>query len=81
MALLAAFAFSMTSSAQEVIKNVKKTNQKETKVVAKSKSVGTKKITKTDVVLKKDGTPDKRYKTKIILKKDGTPDKRYKVNK
>lgn len=36
------------------------------------------------VVLKKDGTPDKRYKTakeKVPLKKDGTPDKRFKANK
>ena len=39
------------------------------------------------VVLKKDGTPDKRYKNAPSaaaagpLKKDGTPDKRYKANK
>ncbi|MEP7110684.1 MAG: hypothetical protein ABI760_22010 [Ferruginibacter sp.] len=38
------------------------------------------------VVLKKDGTPDKRYssattKVKGPLKKDGTPDKRFKTNK
>lgn len=37
------------------------------------------------VVLKKDGTPDKRYKTAPAttgqVKKDGTPDKRYKANK
>ena len=36
------------------------------------------------VVLKKDGTPDKRYNnaaTTVPLKKDGTPDKRYKGNK
>ena len=32
-------------------------------------------------VLKKDGTPDKRYKENQNLKKDGTPDKRYKENK
>ena len=40
------------------------------------------KTTKTNVVLKKDGTPDKRYNNAIgngvVLKKDGTPDKRYK---
>ena len=49
---------------------------------------GTKKVTttktETKVVLKKDGTPDKRYKkteTKVVLKKDGTPDKRFKENK
>ncbi len=36
------------------------------------------------VVMKKDGTPDKRYKAKEAngpMKKDGTPDKRYKANK
>ena len=36
------------------------------------------------VVLKKDGTPDKRYKNAAAagpLKKDGTPDKRFKANK
>jgi hypothetical protein len=32
-------------------------------------------------VLKKDGTPDKRYKANQTLKKDGTPDKRYKENR
>jgi len=32
-------------------------------------------------VLKKDGTPDKRFKENQKLKKDGTPDKRYKENK
>jgi hypothetical protein len=32
-------------------------------------------------VLKKDGTPDKRFKQNQKLKKDGTPDKRYKENK
>jgi methionine-rich copper-binding protein CopC len=32
------------------------------------------------VVLKKDGTPDKRYKASVKLKKDGTPDMRYKQN-
>lgn len=41
--------------------------------------------TETKVVLKKDGTPDKRYKQaekpKVVLKKDGTPDKRYKATK
>ena len=39
----------------------------------------------TAVVLKKDGTADKRYTKKAAaagpLKKDGTADKRYKANK
>lgn len=33
--------------------------------------------TPSNVVLKKDGTPDKRFKQAEHLKKDGTPDKRY----
>ena len=42
--------------------------------------------TSAGVVLKKDGTPDKRYnnvagKNKGPLKKDGTPDMRYNKNK
>ncbi len=35
----------------------------------------------TTVVVKKDGTPDKRYKANQNLKKDGTADKRFKANK
>ena len=37
--------------------------------------------TNTIAVLKKDGTPDKRYNSSKTLKKDGTPDMRYKKNK
>ena len=43
-----------------------------------------KKSAASNVVLKKDGTPDKRYKNNAAagpLKKDGTPDMRYKNNK
>jgi hypothetical protein len=67
-ALIAVLGFAFTSSAQD-------TKKKEVKT--------TKEVKKTDpkVVLKKDGTPDKRYKEnkepKVVLKKDGTPDKRY----
>jgi hypothetical protein len=59
-------------------------------VLTSSAQQGTTKTTKTaktetKTVLKKDGTPDKRYKQaekpKPVLKKDGTPDKRYKANK
>lgn len=42
-------------------------------------------VVKPPVVLKKDGTPDKRYKATVTpagpLKKDGTSDMRYKANK
>ena len=43
-----------------------------------------KSTTTTVVVLKKDGTPDKRFNNKSKmkpLKKDGTPDKRFKTHK
>lgn len=48
-----------------------------------SKATATKAVvtTNANVVLKKDGTPDKRYKEAQQLKKDGTPDMRYKKNK
>ncbi len=36
---------------------------------------------KTTVVLKKDGSPDKRYNSSRAMKKDGSPDMRYKKNK
>jgi hypothetical protein len=57
------------------------------KPTVKSKEVAPAKTTNAQgVVLKSDGTPDKRYKTaapaaKGPLKKDGTPDLRYKENK
>lgn len=79
-AAIAILGFAFSSPAQEKAKTVKKT-QTETKIVKKDGKV-TKK-TEEKVVLKKDGTPDKRYKTSktTVLKKDGTPDKRYKENK
>lgn len=74
--VLAVLGFALTSSAQEGTKTKK---VEKTKVV-KEKDGDVKKKTETTVVLKKDGTPDKRYKStkKVVLKKDGTPDKRYK---
>lgn len=66
-----------------------KTKEK-TVVVTKTAPAATKTVTvaktSTGVILKKDGTPDKRYKTNSgngagPLKKDGTPDMRYKANK
>lgn len=64
--LIAMLGFAFTSSAQATKK----------KEVTTTKEV---KKTDTKVVLKKDGTPDKRFtkKEKVVLKKDGTPDKRY----
>jgi len=55
------------------------------KPVAKTPVAAPAKTTdKNGTVLKKDGTPDKRYaaaKSNVPLKKDGTPDKRFKENK
>ena len=53
------------------------------KTTTSVKSTSTVKATPA-VVLKADGTPDKRYKAKAAtgpLKKDGTADMRYKANK
>ena len=38
-----------------------------------------KETSSTQVKVKKDGTPDKRYSENKNLKKDGTPDKRFKT--
>lgn len=74
LAMIAVLGFALTASAQQVTKKtVKKTE--------KSLALGKKEVKiKEKVVMKKDGTPDKRYKqtTKVVMKKDGTPDKRYK---
>lgn len=58
---------------------------KKTKTVSTHSAVGatttkTKTVVKAQpgVVLKKDGTPDRRYKANQHLKKDGTVDKRFK---
>jgi hypothetical protein len=52
---------------------------------AQQSTTKTPKTAKTETVLKKDGTPDKRFKKtekpKVALKKDGTPDRRYKATK
>lgn len=50
-----------------------------TKTTVAKPTVAVKSVkTNTAVVMKKDGTPDKRYKANQHLKKDGTVDKRYK---
>jgi hypothetical protein len=56
----------------------------QTKPSKKAAHAKTESVSSDSVVLKKDGTPDKRYKKSATagpLKKDGTPDKRYKANK
>lgn len=81
LAVIALLGFAFTTQAQDS-KTVKKT---ETKTVAKQNDAKSVKKTETETktVLKKDGTPDKRYKSskKVVTKKDGTPDMRYKENK
>lgn len=83
LSLVFLLGFTMMTSAQQITtKTVKKTETK-TKVKAETKAAKTKTTTNSKVVLKKDGTPDKRYKKTItvVTKKDGTPDMRYKENK
>lgn len=50
-----------------------------TEVNQKANGIST--TTESKPILKKDGTPDKRYKSNKTLKMDGTPDKRFKENK
>ena len=74
--LIAILLFSTTTNAQVV----KQAPTKATTATTPTKTTAA----KVGVVLKKDGTPDKRYNnaaTAVPLKKDGTPDKRFKGNK
>ena len=59
------------ASAAKAVPTAKAEAQKEPKAAVAAKPA---------VVMKKDGTPDKRYKANKHLKKDGTPDRRYKTN-
>ena len=85
LAVVALLGFALTSSAQQATEKTVKKTEKVTKEVKKDGKVVESKKTETKTVLKKDGTPDKRFKkteeTKTVLKKDGTPDKRYKEKK
>jgi len=75
-AVIALLGFSITTSAQQGVAKKAKKTEKAVKEIKK---------TEEKVILKKDGTPDKRFKEnkkpQVPLKKDGTPDKRYKENK
>lgn len=87
LAAVALLGFSLSGQAQEMTKAVQGTEKaaQEVKKGAKkeAKKAADKATSEAKVVLKKDGTPDKRYKQAkdVVLKKDGTPDKRYKENK
>lgn len=73
------------ATAKKSVKQTAKVVKKETKAAVANKADVKAKTTAAGVVLKKDGTPDKRYKAvgKAVgpTKKDGTPDMRYKANK
>ncbi len=76
--VIALFLLGSVTMAQAAKKAPAKVTESKMKVVAAKPAAST------AVVLKKDGTPDKRYKnaaTSVPLKKDGTPDKRFKGNK
>lgn len=81
--LMIALCFGLGAQAQSGSQKAKP-DKKETVTKVEKKTTVTSKnaktVTKEGVVLKKDGTPDKRYKQKVHLKKDGTPDRRYKEN-
>lgn len=77
MLMASGISFGQTTKAAPRAKAVATQNQ-QTKEVKEEKREISK--TRPAGILKKDGTPDKRYKANKKLKKDGTPDKRYKEN-
>lgn len=82
--LMIALAIGFGAQAQTTPQKAKEAKKTTTTTVEKKTTVNSKDektVTKEGVVLKKDGTPDKRYKQKVHVKKDGTPDRRYKENK
>ena len=80
LAVIAVLGFALTGFAQEGAKKAVKKTETTVKEVKKEVKATDAKAKEAKVVLKKDGTPDKRYKEakEVVLKKDGTPDKRYK---
>lgn len=80
LAVLAVLGFSITASAQDGLKKVAVKTEKAAKDLKQETKATDAKVKESKVVLKKDGTPDKRYKEtkEVVLKKDGTPDKRFK---
>ncbi len=88
--LILSLGFSVLGVALDAAKPAKKEQAKTKVAPAKAaevmKAPGKKAEAAKPVVLKKDGTPDKRFKNNETkpagpLKKDGTPDMRYKANK
>ena len=79
LTLLISFAFFLPSQAQKAPAKTSTATTTKTKKVVEAAPAKTE-VKKTDVVLKKDGTPDKRFSSSKKLKKDGTPDKRFKSN-
>jgi hypothetical protein len=74
-----------TSAPKAETKMEAKSDKKADASKSDAKAGAEKKTDANGTVLKKDGTPDKRYKAKAEekgpAKKDGTPDMRYKANK
>ena len=82
--IIALFLLNVATMAQAVKQAPSKATESKMKVVAAKPVAAVKPAATTVVVLKKDGTPDKRYNnaaTAVPLKKDGTPDKRFKACK
>lgn len=81
LSLLASLAICFCTEAQRSPANKAKAPAQASSVKATTVKAKSSEVTKQTVVLKKDGTPDKRYSSSRKLKKDGTPDKRFKSNK
>lgn len=82
MTAVSSFSFAQTKKPVDKKAPATETTKKAAPVTASTAAPAPAKKDANGTVLKKDGTPDKRYKSKKEhLKKDGTPDKRYKENK
>ncbi len=83
LAAVALLGFAFNGHAQDMTQAKASSEKPKQEVKKEAKKAADKAATDGKVVLKKDGTPDKRYKKtkEVVLKKDGTPDKRYKQNK
>jgi len=80
LSLLASVAICFCTEAQTSPANKAKASSEARPVKSTSAKTQSATVNKQTVVLKKDGTPDKRYASSRKLKKDGTPDKRFKSN-
>ena len=71
----------MEQKAKPAAKSTEVKPAAKTQDASSAKATPASKPANTGTMMKKDGTPDKRYSANKKMKKDGTPDKRYSSNK